>query len=64
MCLGPFKDQEDRMKKIREDFEKESKTKVDMNRAMREARINSSLNNYLRNKKLFDDWDSKRKSND
>ena len=64
LCLGPFKDQEDRMKKIREDFEKESKTKVDMNRAMREARINSSLNNYLRNKKLFDDWDSKRKSND
>ena len=64
LCLGPFKDQEDRMKKVREDFEKERKRKVDMNRAMRETRINSDLHTYLRKKQLLDDWDSKRKSGD
>lgn len=62
LCLGPFKDQEDRMKKVREDFG--HKRKVNMDRAIREAQINSSLNTYLRNKKLFDDWDIKRKCGD
>jgi len=57
LCLGPFKDQEDRMKKVREDFEKEDKPKVDMDMAIREA----VKNTYLRNKKSFDDWNSKRK---
>jgi len=50
LCLGPFKDQEDRTKKIREDPE-EKKPKADLDRAVREV----VLNNYLRNKKLFDD---------
>jgi len=60
LCLGHFKDQEDRMKKVREEFEKEDKPKVNMDRAIREA----VKNTYLRNKRLFDNWDIKRKSND
>jgi hypothetical protein len=59
-CLGPFKDQEDRTKKVREDFEKEDKQKADWKKVMREV----GMNTYLRNKKVFDDWDIKRKSND
>lgn len=57
LCLGPFKDEGDRLKKVREDFEKEHKLKVDRDKAIREG----AKNTYLRNKKLFDDWDSKRK---
>jgi hypothetical protein len=64
ICLGPFKEQEDRMNKVKEDFEKERKQKVDIDKAVREARINTKLNTYRKNKRLFDDWDSKRKSND
>lgn len=51
LCLGPFKDQEDRTKKIREDFAKEEKPKADLDRAIREVRNNS----YIRKRKLFDD---------
>ena len=50
LCLGPFKDQEDRMKKLREDFAREEKH-ADLDRAARDV----MLNRYLRNKKLFDD---------
>jgi len=50
-CLGPFKDVEDNLKKFREYCEKEKKPKADLDRAVREV----VLNNYLRNKKLFDD---------
>ena len=50
LCLGPFKDQEDRTRKIREDFAREEKH-ADLDRAAREV----VLNKYLRNKKLFDD---------
>jgi len=50
MCLGPFRDQEDRMRKIREDFAHEEKH-ADLDRAAWEV----VLNRYLRNKKLFDD---------
>lgn len=50
LCLGPFKNQEDRTQKIKEDFEKERK-KVDIDRAVRDV----AMNRYLRNKKLFDD---------
>jgi hypothetical protein len=59
-CLGSFKDQEERIRKVEEDFEKEERPKVDMDRAIREA----VKNTYLRNKEIFDEWDSKRKSND
>ncbi len=55
ICLGPFKDQEDRLKKIREDFERERKPKADIDKVVKEV----GLNNYLRNKKLFDEWVSK-----
>ena len=51
LCLGPFENQEDRMKKLREDFEREKKPKADLDKAVREV----VLKNYLRNKKLFDD---------
>jgi hypothetical protein len=60
LCSGHFQEQEDRMKKIREDFEKERRRKVKMDRAIREA----VKNIYFRNKKLFDDLHIKRKSND
>ncbi len=50
-CLGPFKDQEDRLKKLREDFEREKKPKADLDKAVREV----VLKNYLRNKQRFDD---------
>lgn len=49
LCLGPFKDQEDRTQKIREDSEKEKKN-ADIKRAIRQV----VLNTYLRNKKSFD----------
>jgi len=49
-CLGPFKDQEDRLQKVKEDFEREKKPKADLDRAIREV----VLKNYLRKKKLFD----------
>jgi hypothetical protein len=52
LCLGPFENQEDRTKKIKEDFEKEKKPKADLDRAAREV----MLNKYLRNKKPFDEW--------
>ena len=51
LCLGPFKDQEDRMQKIREDFERDRKN-ADLDRAVRQV----VLNDYLRKKKKFDDW--------
>lgn len=50
LCLGPFEDQEDRIKKIREDFEKEEKPKADLDKAKREVLLKA----YLRKKKLFD----------
>lgn len=50
LCLGPFKDQEDRTQKIKEDFEKEKK-KADLDRAVREV----VLKDYQRKKKLFED---------
>ena len=51
LCLGPFKDQEDRLQKITEDFEKYKKPRADLDRIAREV----VLNRYLRNKNLFDD---------
>jgi hypothetical protein len=56
LCLGPFKDQEDRTRKIREDFEKEEKPKPDLDSIARDV----VLNTYLRNKKLFDNWVNKK----
>jgi hypothetical protein len=50
LCLGPFKDQEDRTRRIKEDFAKEEK-KADLDRAVRDM----ILNKYLRKKKLFED---------
>jgi hypothetical protein len=50
LCLGPFKDQGDRMKKLREDFAREEKH-ADLERAAWDV----MLNRYLRNKKLFDE---------
>jgi len=50
-CLGPFKDVEDNQKKFNEYCVEERKPKADLDRAVREV----VLNNYLRNKKLFDD---------
>lgn len=49
-CLGPFKDQQDRMQKIREDFDSERKH-ADLNRVVRDI----ALNAFKRKKKLFDD---------
>jgi hypothetical protein len=51
LCLGPFKDQEDRMRKVREDFERDRK-QADLSRAVRQV----VLNDFLRKKKKFDDW--------
>jgi hypothetical protein len=51
--LGPFKDQEDRLQKVREDSERYRKPKPDWGRIIRDAK----LNRYARNKKLFDEWD-------
>ena len=51
LCLGPFKDQEDRMQKIREDSESDRKN-ADLDRAVSQV----LLNDYLRKKKKFDDW--------
>jgi hypothetical protein len=51
LCLGPFKDQEDRLQKVREDFKRERKPKPDWGRIIRDA----MLNRYARNKKLFDE---------
>lgn len=59
-CLGPFMDVEDNLKKYREYFEKENKPKVDMDRIAREV----VLKTYLRNKKLFNDREIKKKSDD
>jgi hypothetical protein len=53
MCLGPFKDQEDRLQKVNEDFVRERKAKADWSKILRDA----GLNRYLRNKKLFDEED-------
>jgi hypothetical protein len=50
LCLGPFKDQEDRLQKVREDFERESKAKADWDRIIRDV----MLKRYERNKKPFD----------
>ncbi len=50
LCLGPFTDEEDRLKKVKEDFDKYKK-KADLDRAIREV----MKNEYVRNKKLFDD---------
>lgn len=50
LCLGPFKDQEDRLRKIREDNEEEKK-QADMDRVMWEVMKNT----YERKKKQFDD---------
>lgn len=59
LCLGPFKDVEDQLKKFREDFKKERKQKADLDRAMREV----ILKTHLRIKKLFDDWLGKKNEN-
>jgi hypothetical protein len=54
LCLGPFKDQEDRLQKISEDSERETKkAKPSWERILWDA----SLNRYGRNKKLFDEED-------
>lgn len=50
LCLGPFRDQEDRKKKIKEDNEREEK-KANLDKAVR----NVAVNTYLRKKKLFRD---------
>jgi hypothetical protein len=50
LCLGPFKDQEDRLKKKREDDEKEKK-QADMDRVRWEVMIND----FERKKKPYDD---------
>ncbi|HBE44336.1 MAG TPA: hypothetical protein DDW17_02490 [Deltaproteobacteria bacterium] len=50
LCLGSFEDQEDRLKKIREDIEKEKK-EIDLVRVERAIK----LNRYQINRKLFDD---------
>ena len=50
MCLGPFEDEEDRLKKIREDNERERK-KADLDRAA----IEVALNSFRRKKKQFDE---------
>jgi hypothetical protein len=52
LCLGPFKDQEDRSQKVREDSERESKAKPDWDRIIRDV----MLKRYERNKKPFDEW--------
>lgn len=39
LCLGPFKDEEDRGRKIKEDNEKEAKPKADIERLVRERRV-------------------------
>jgi hypothetical protein len=49
-CLGPFKDQEDRIKKVRDDFDRE-KQHADLDKIARDIAINS----YLRKIKLFDE---------
>jgi hypothetical protein len=54
LCLGPFGNQEDRTKKIKEDFEREKK-EADIDRAVYEVLMNA----YLRNKKPFDSWEFK-----
>ena len=52
LCLGPFKDQEDRLQKVSEDSERErKKAKPSWDRIVWDA----MLNRYERNKKLFDD---------
>jgi hypothetical protein len=51
LCLGPFKDQADRLRKLREDFEQEKKPEADLDRAIRVVLVKD----YLRKKKLFDD---------
>lgn len=50
LCLGPFSDEKDRTRKIREDSTSEEK-KADLDRAVRDI----VLNRYLRKKKLFED---------
>jgi hypothetical protein len=50
LCLGPFTDQEERTKKINEDFEREEK-EADIDKAVRDV----AMSRYKRNKKLFDD---------
>ncbi len=50
LCLGPFEDQEDRINKLKEDFDREIKH-PDINRLMWEITKNA----YARKKKLFDD---------
>ena len=59
-CLGPFVNEEDNLKKYREYFEKEDKQKADLKKAIREATKNS----YFSKKKLFDDHEFKKKSDD
>jgi|WetSurMetagenome_2_1015567.scaffolds.fasta_scaffold192056_2 hypothetical protein len=51
LCLGPFKDQEDRLRKVREDSERERKAKPDWDRIVRDV----MLKRYERNKKPFDE---------
>jgi hypothetical protein len=50
LCLGPFKDPEERLQKVREDFERERKAKADWGRIIRDV----MLKRYERNKKPFD----------
>ncbi len=51
LCLGPFKDQEERLPKFREDFQRERKAKADWGRIIRDV----MLKRYERNKKPFDE---------
>jgi hypothetical protein len=52
MCLGPFSDMEDQLKKYGEYCEEEKKPKADLDRIVWDV----LLNTYLRHKKLFNDW--------
>jgi hypothetical protein len=54
-CLGPFKDQEDRAKKLSEDFARDEKH-ADLDRAIWEV----MKSNFERKKKLFDDRANKK----
>ncbi len=51
-CLGPFMDVKDNLRKFTEYCEKEKKPSPDLERIVKDI----ILNQYLRNKKLFDDW--------
>ncbi|MCL5024458.1 MAG: hypothetical protein M1497_14040 [Nitrospirae bacterium] len=60
LCLGPFKDQEDRLRKIREDREKEAKPKADLGGLVRKSRELE----YWINKTLFESKAGAKKRNE